>query len=110
MNCLKCKDPGHCCREFYLVDREFPNFCTIKESKKKVIARVKELGLPFRVVKKGINKWIFGCTKLSKKGLCKIHPTRPDLCRSYKAGTGLLCVHSKEYGECIKQNKPTELK
>ena len=101
MNCLKCKDPGHCCKAFYLSDYEDSKMWTIEENRRLISKRLKEYGLPFVPVKKGKHYWIIGCTQLNEVGLCKIHPTRPDLCRKYKAGTGYLCVHSKEYiGAC----------
>jgi Fe-S-cluster containining protein len=97
INCLKCKDPGACCRRFYLIDSQNPLVFTIKESKRNAIKRLKEYNLPFVIREKGKNRWIIGCTQLNSKGRCKIYPNRPNLCKKYKAGTGYLCVHSKKF-------------
>ena len=97
MNCLKCKDPGACCRRFYVIDPAIPWAFTVKENKKTILKKLKDYKLPFIPFEKNKIRWIFRCNKLSDKGRCRIYSSRPDLCKKYKAGTGFLCVHSKEY-------------
>lgn len=40
---------------------------------------------------------IFRCTKLGADGRCTIYETRPQLCRTYEAGSDPLCVEHKAF-------------
>jgi Fe-S-cluster containining protein len=38
-------------------------------------------------------RWDWSCTQLQKDGRCGIYEDRPQLCRTYAAGSDPLCVH-----------------
>lgn len=95
--CDNCKEPGFCCKEFQLNGLQ-PWGYTAIETKKQVMARLKKNKLTiFKPIKKGKWYWFFKCTKLDKNGRCTIYKDRPDLCKSFVPGTGLLCSESKSY-------------
>ena len=100
--CDNCTNPGVCCQAFFLSDDDKGAF-TLDDDRSKVQQRLAENNLPFSIIGKSSGKWVRGCNQLGKDGRCKIYSTRPDLCRSYRPGTGGLCCMSKKFSPLLNE-------
>lgn len=102
--CNKCIKPGSCCNNFVLSGH---GFGTEYESEWREVGakRVERFGLPFIPIRfeqsatslkdTDVPPWgliRYSCSKVTEDGRCSIYSTRPQLCRSYKAGSDGLCV------------------
>lgn len=102
--CNKCIKPGSCCNNFVLSGH---GFGTEYESEWQEVGakRVERFGLPFIPIRfeqsatslkdTDVPPWgmiRYSCSKVTEDGRCSIYATRPQLCRSYKAGSDGLCV------------------
>jgi Fe-S-cluster containining protein len=55
---------------------------------------VLENGAPFiPAAQMASGEWFFSCTQLQTDGRCGAYEDRPQVCRSYVAGSDPLCVH-----------------
>ena len=99
--CATCRDPGHCCRAFYLATMEGGAHVRPGATREEAQAQMDAKGWPFVPVKHApfdfegetIDDWLFTCPKLPAGGRCSIHEDRPQLCRDFKAGSDPLCVY-----------------
>jgi len=94
-NCENCPKRGQCCKNFMLHPKEeqVPWAYTSKDTKERVISRLKKEDLPFLPTKVNKHRWMFKCSKISKNGKCTIYKNRPQLCRNFKIGSNLLCYY-----------------
>lgn len=108
--CDHCYSPGHCCKRMALnghnegYDIKQPSTYWTDGGREGVIAQLREHGLPFEPLE-AIEEWTdaatgrpyaafwYSCPRLGPDGRCTDYENRPQLCRTYQAGSDGLCVH-----------------
>lgn len=101
--CDRCFAPGQCCKRMYLSNKEGPFTVWLDRD---ITEQMKDKELPFVAIGEILNKWVdefgtgreygvvlFTCPKLGKDGRCTIYENRPEVCKSFEAGSDPLCVH-----------------
>ena len=105
--CPTCKDPGRCCRAFYLATVEDgPATARTGATREGAQATMDAKGWPFLPVKHRpfevdgatVDAWLFTCPKLTEAGRCSAYDARPEVCRAFKAGSDPLCVYYEPEG------------
>lgn len=92
--CDNCKRPGRCCSGFAL------NFVHQPETNLEALVALATawpsngaLGLPFMPLwRTRAHHWLYWCPLLGRDGRCTDYENRPDLCRTYQAGSDMLCA------------------
>ncbi|UGY15168.1 YkgJ family cysteine cluster protein [Bradyrhizobium septentrionale] len=99
--CDRCYAPGQCCRVMHLSQNGEPLTVWTDED---VSAQARAHGLPFEPIAP-LSSYVdpesgrpyatfeWTCPKLGADGRCTIYEDRPDVCRSFEAGSDPLCVH-----------------
>ena len=103
--CDTCKDPGVCCKYFYLVDTAGEHSRTFwLYGAQTVYTFLEKHNLPFIPTlsskyktpeKEEYASYSFSCSALTVEGRCSIYLSRPQICKDLEAGgSNPLCVHS----------------
>lgn len=96
--CESCIAPGSCCKKMHLTggvslhDGVRLGKPMSHELAEKLTA-LNGLHTFFPTHQRPDGSWEFACTALQPDGRCGIYEDRPELCKSYVAGSDPLCVH-----------------
>lgn len=95
--CESCIAPGSCCKQMHLTggvaDQGARLGQPMSREKAEHLAMLNGLHTFFPVGHHHDGSWEFACTALQLNGRCGIYEDRPQLCRTYAAGSDPLCVH-----------------
>ena len=94
--CDACRAPGSCCRALTLSGEEGalgPHASGLELS-----AFMAAAWLPFApLLRHPDGVMVFWCCHLQPDGRCADYAHRPELCRDYEAGSGVICVESPDF-------------
>lgn len=95
--CDTCISPGRCCKDLHLTGGAYDNRAEVPRSFEAAEHWAMREGLPFRPLRMDIHhgqlSWRWWCPALTSEGRCSIYENRPQLCKSFVAGSDPLCVH-----------------
>jgi Fe-S-cluster containining protein len=93
--CDGCRKPGACCRAVTLTGEA--GTLGPGASDLELTALMAAGWLPFAPLLRHPDAVVvFWCLNLRPDGRCSDYANRPDLCRDYAAGTGVVCVESPD--------------
>jgi Fe-S-cluster containining protein len=94
--CDGCRAPGACCRSLSLTGEE--GTLGPRSSMLELSALLATAALPFvPLLRLDDGVVLFWCPNLRRDGSCGDYDHRPDLCRDYREGSGVICVESPEH-------------
>src|SRR5258706_14631381 len=94
--CHRCRSPGACCRALTLTGDDGPLGPTA--SGLELTAFMAVAWLPFApLLRHADGVMVFWCSNLRADGRCGDYAHRPELCRDYQPGTGVVCVESPDF-------------
>jgi Fe-S-cluster containining protein len=94
--CDGCRAPGACCRILSLAGEEGP--LGPRSSLLEISALLATAALPFvPLVRLDDGVVLFWCPHLGRDGRCGEYDHRPELCRDYREGSGVICIESPDH-------------
>ena len=96
--CDRCRAPGACCRAVTLSGEE--GALGPAASGLELSALMAVAWLPFApLLRHPDGVMVFWCSNLGRDGRCADYAHRPELCRAYEPGTGVICAESPDFAE-----------
>src|SRR4051812_19585293 len=93
--CDSCRAPGACCRAVTLTGDD--GALGPGASGLELTALMAMSWLPFApLLRHPDGVMVFWCSNLAEDGRCADYGHRPDLCRDYAEGSGVICVESPD--------------